>query len=258
MYRGFYFISVAVVGLVAGLLIPAPPDNKPVVAPVVMESPVPMDRMYPDPHHEVKNPVAEYEGTPEEDELKDVQVPVPMKDRVFNRTGIQCVWCSIELMGRWAEEPKLIGPPCMTDWKDCKSYSGPASAGRKLNQIKVKFEQVTNKQAGRALLRKAVAEERRGALFAVPGHAMNIVHYDEAKKVVKYINNSDKSLKIRTWTMDEFEKRWEGWVLVIYADKDIIPQKFAPPAVFLLPIIDRNNPQGQYDPKMYIPFPGKR
>ena len=47
---------------------------------------------YPEPGSPVSNPVAGYEGVPDED-LTDVMVPIPMKDRVFNKTGIQCVWC---------------------------------------------------------------------------------------------------------------------------------------------------------------------
>lgn len=216
---------------------------------------VPMDRVYPNPTSPpLVNPCADFEGTPEEKELEDVQVPVPMKDRVFNKTRIQCVWCSLELLGRWAEEPKLID---LTDDPECKSYSGPSSAARKLNMRKVRFEQETNKKTARMLILKAVVKERHGVLFSIPGHAMNLVHYDEAKGVVKYINNSDKTLKIRTWSMEEFEKRWEGWVCAIYADQDIIESKLFPPATFL-PIIDRMGDQGRYDPKIYIPIPGRK
>jgi hypothetical protein len=212
---------------------------------------VPHDRLYPDPNSTEINPVALYEGEPDDEaELENTQVPIPMKDRVFNKTSIQCVWCSIECIGRYAEEAKLIN---LTDDKDCKSYAGPGSAAWKLNQRKVRFEQVEDKQRGRELIRKAVVRERRGVLFSVPGHAMNLVHYDEEKKIVKYINNSDRSLKIRTWTMDEFERRWEGWVLAVYADNDIIPFKYVLPGQ-LLPIFDRFSPQGTYDEK-YIPRP---
>jgi hypothetical protein len=96
-------------------------------------------------------------------------------------------------------------------------------------------------------------KERRGVLLGVPGHAMVLVHYDEEKGIVKYINNSDDELKVRTWTMEEFNKRWDGWICIVYADNDIIPFKYAPPAS-LLPIMDRNNPQGTY-PKDYILIP---
>lgn len=197
------------------------------------------------------NPIATYEGEPDED-LADVMVPIPMKDRVFNKTGIQCVWCSLETIGRYAEEPKLIG---MTELPDCKSYSSPSSAARKLRELNVKFEQTTSR-SDRSLIIKSVVKERRGCLFAVPGHAMTLVHYDEEKGVVKYINNSDRTLAIRTWTMEEFNRRWDGWICVIYADNDIIPQKYAPP-IPELPIRDQNNPQGEY-PKDYILLPRKK
>lgn len=211
-----------------------------------------MDRMYPSVDT-APNPCYSFEGQPDDEaELKNTQVPIPMKDRVYNRTGIQCVWCSLECLGRWAEEQKLFN---LTDLPDCKSYSSPNSAARKLNQIKVRFVQTTDKAKGREMIRKAVVEERRGVLFSIPGHAMNLVHYDEKNKIVKYINNSDKTLKIRTWTMEEFERRWEGWVCVIYADQDIIQYKFTPPA-HLLPVIDRTTNE-KLDPKKIILLPGK-
>lgn len=208
-----------------------------------------VDNLYPNPEHYCQNPVSEYEGEVDED-LTDVMVPIPMKDRVFNKTGIQCVWCSLETIGRYAEEPKLID---MTELSDCKSYSGPDSAGRKLRQLKVKFEQTTSR-SDRSLLIKSVVKERRGCLFDVPGHAMTLIHYDEEKKIVKYINNSDRSLAVRTWTMDEFNRRWGGWICVIYADNDIIPFKYS--QAMNLPIVDRNNQQGKY-PKEYILLPKK-
>jgi hypothetical protein len=207
-----------------------------------------IERVYPTPGTTCANPVAAYEGVEDED-LADVMVPIPMKDRVPNYTGIQCVWVSIEALGRYAEEPKLIN---LNKNSECKSYSGPASAARKLKQLGVKFEQTTSK-SDRSLIIKSVAKERRGCLFAVPGHAMVLIHYDEEKGVVKYINNSDPTLKVRTWTMEEFNKRWDGWILVIYADNDIIPLKYNPPAT-QIPIMDRNNSQGEY-PKDYILFP---
>ena len=207
-------------------------------------------KQYPDPKFPYEaNPVAAYEGEEDED-LTDVMVPITMKDRVFNKTGIQCVWCSLETCGRYAEEPKLID---LTGMADCKSYSSPGQAGHKLRQLKVKYEQTIN--FDRSLIFKSVVQERRGCLFSVPGHAMTLVHYDEKKGIVKYINNSDPSLKIRTWTMDEFNRYWEGWICVVYADKDIVPQKYQP-KIPEFSIIDRNGPQGEYK-KNYILQPSK-
>jgi hypothetical protein len=209
------------------------------------------EKLYPDPSVAVFiNPTEAYEGEADDD-LSDVMVPIPLKDRVFNKTGIQCVWCSLETLGRYAEEPKLIG---MTELSDFKRYSSPSIASRKLNELKVKFEQ-TNSKSDHSLIIKSVVKEKRGCLFAIPGHAMTLVHYDEEKGIVKYINNSDSSLKIRTWTIEEFNHRWDGWICVIYADNDIIPSKYRPSA-FKIPIVDRNNNQKEYK-KDYILQPTK-
>lgn len=207
------------------------------------------DSNYPfrDSEESFVNPIASYEGFAEDD-IENTMVPIPMEDRVFNKTGIQCVWCSLETLGRFANEPKLIG---LTNLPDCKSYSSPSSAARKLNQIKVRFEQTTSK-SDRSLIIKSIVQEKRGCLFAIPGHAMTLVHYDEQAGIVKYINNSDKSLKIRTWSMQEFNRRWDGWICVVYADRDIVPEKYTKE----IPIIDKNNTQGIYD-KNYILKPRK-
>ncbi len=99
--------------------------------------------------------------------------------------------------------------------------------------------------------------EGRGCLFGIPGHAMVLVHYDDEKKVVKYVNNSNSKLPVQTWTLDQFNQKWDTWVIVIYADPDVIPQKVLRLDLpNQIPIIDRNNPQGKY-PKNYIPIPIK-
>jgi hypothetical protein len=55
--------------------------------------------------------------------------------------------------------------------------------------------------------------------------------------------------------MNEFNKYWDGWILVIYADKDIVPLKYNDFKINI-PVIDRNNKQGEYL-KEYIIQPKK-
>ena len=178
------------------------------------------------------NPVKTYEG--HANDPSDVMVDIPLSERVYNRTGIQCVWSTLETLGRFADEPKLFN---LSTQKDCQAFGNPKSVAAKLNKFQVKFEQSNNHD--RKLILKSVVNERRGCLFSVPNHVMTLVHYDEQKGIVKYINNSDELLEIRTWTMEEFNKRWEGWICVIYADRDIVPLKY-------IPIIDRNGRQKKY------------
>lgn len=194
----------------------------------------------------LQNPVALFEG-PEDEDASNVMVPIPMRDRVFNKTGIQCVWASLECLGRYAGERKLTD---LTSLPDCKSYSSPPSAARKLRELGVRFEQTVSR-GDRSLIRRAVVEERRGVLFDIPGHAMVLVHYDEQRGIVKYINNSDSSLKVRTWSMEEFNRRWDGWVCAVYADEDIIPWKGAAAKIR---IVDMEM-SGFVGPKDYVLMP---
>lgn len=194
----------------------------------------------------IGNPVIGFEGEPDED-LNNVQVPIPFKDRVPNRTGIQCVWSSTETLARYAEFERLYD---ITFDDNYKSYAGPNSLKAMLNKYNVKYEMTVDKK-DRSLLIKGCVLEKRGVAFDIPGHVMVLVHYDEKVGIVKYINNSDKDLKVRTWTMEEFNKRWAGWAYIIYADKDIIPQKNN--KIPDIKIKDRNNSQGLYQ-KDYI-FP---
>jgi hypothetical protein len=122
----------------------------------------------------------------------------------------------------------------------------------------VKFDMsYRDKAAGVAMIKKAMAEGR-GTLFGVPGHAMVLCHYDEEKGIVKYINNSNSKLPIETMSMADFNRRWDTWVMVVYAEPDLFPAKAGrldlPNS---LPIIDRNNPQQKYE-KDYIPKPTEK
>jgi len=207
-----------------------------------------LDCFYPNPLFASNiNPVASYEGEEDED-LSNVQVPIPFEDRVPNRTGIQCVWCSFETIARYAQEIRLYD---LTRMKEYQSYAGPGAARTMLERFNIKYEMTT--KGDRNLLIKGCQIERRGAVFSIPGHMMTMVHYDERIGVIKYINNSDPQLKIRTWSMNEFNKRWDGWAAIIYAKEDIIPNKYR---VFELPIIDRNVSQREYS-KDYVLMPRK-
>lgn len=183
--------------------------------------------IYPKHHlilHTPKQFTSTYTSLEGEIEPLYIQCPIPLEDRVLNPSGIQCVWSSIETLGRWAEEPKLTNPP-LTSRIDCKGYSSPLLAEQKLNQIGVRFEQsYGNRELGLELIHKAM-KEGRGCLFGVPSHTMVLVHFDEQSNEVKLIDNRDQTLKVQTITVDEFLQIWDSWVLVIYADQDIISQK---------------------------------
>lgn len=160
--------------------------------------------------------------TSNEKDAENIQCPIPHQNRVPNYTSIQCVWSTIETLARWGEYKELVEPP-LTSRSECKSYASPGSVARVLNKLNIRYEQVSDdRQAGIALIKKAM-RENRGCLFNIPGHAMTLVHYDEAK--VCFIDNSDRTLAVRTVSQDKFNNMWETWVLVIYPNNNAIANK---------------------------------
>jgi hypothetical protein len=195
--------------------------------------------------------VKSYKSKASEPSLDSLQCPVPYKDRVKNYTGIQCVYSSIEMLGRWAGESKLSNPP-ITSRDDCKGYSSPDKVKETLNKLKVKFEQAYgNKQKGLDLIKKAM-KEGRGVLWSVPGHAMVLIHYSEEENRVCWVDNSDRQLRIQETTIDKFNQRWTSWVLVIYPDSDnILLNRLG--RNIQLPVIDHQNKDNKLN--NFIPFP---
>lgn len=191
--------------------------------------------LYPNPFIISKNPVSSYEGKEEKDP-SSIQVPIPEGCRIPNKTGIQCVWSSIETLARYCGEKRLYD---LTEDDNYKGYAGPSSARKMFEKYGVKYEMTTDKK-DRSLLIKGCKIEKRGCAFSVPGHVMVMVHYDEKEGVVKYINNSDPELKVRSWTMEQFERKFDGWVIVLYAENDLILKRVK------IPIKDMNNSQGIY------------
>lgn len=158
-----------------------------------------------------------------------IQCPIPPEDRVSNYSGIQCVYAAIETLGRWAREPKLTSPP-LTSRSECQGYSNPYEIEQLLNKLRIRYRQSYLRPIeGRQLIREAM-RDGRGALFGVSGgktygHTMVMIHFDEVNDCILYIDNSDKLLKTRSMSMAEFNKIWDRWVLVIYADHDSIPYR---------------------------------
>jgi hypothetical protein len=181
-----------------------------------------------------------------------LQCPIPIGNRVKNYTGIQCVWSSIETLGRWADERRLVSPP-LTSRPDCKSYSGPGKSASVLNALGVRHRQVYgDKSKGLALIKEAMSEGR-GALFDVPGHAMVLVHFDEVADRVCWVDNSDSTLKAQTSSVEAFMRRWGSWVLVVYAEDDIVPYKAY--RAFMA-VVDADPPFLKH-PGIFVPFPAK-
>lgn len=192
--------------------------------------------------------IYETEYLDEDKELEGVQVPIPRKDRIFNTKG-NCVWCSLETLGRYAGNiPVLNITKNVRDGGDprCQGGSSPSPVRSFLDAKKIKYEMITDRRRTDFLV-KYCKVERRGVAFDIPGHMLTLVHYDPDTKIVKVIDNADRTLSVQTWTWEKFHRIWGGWAYVIFGEPDLIPYKY---------FTWRDIPiEGQEHSREYFPLP---
>ena len=173
---------------------PVPPPVAPVVPPQPQPPPAP----------------------PVEPDCVGVQVPIPKNCRVYNKSGSQCVWCSIECLGRYHGVKEVYEG----DRRLTKTYTwatGPGEVQRVMSgrYSTVRWKQITNRDIN--FIKKYVTEQKLGVGIGIPGHMLNLVHYDEEARVVKVIDNcGPKALQVQDWTLDRFNRLWDGWALVVF------------------------------------------
>lgn len=142
----------------------------------------------------------------------DIQVDIKKENRIYNKTGSQCGWCSLETLGRH------LGIEALYDLTDKqKGLINSSNGPRELNRRNVKFilQRMGNKDV--SIFRKYVREKQYGAAIGLRGtHMIVLCHFDEEKKIVKVIDNAgSKALKVQTWTMQRFLRLWDGTTYVV-------------------------------------------
>jgi hypothetical protein len=151
-------------------------------------------------------------------DLVGVQVPIPKECRVFNKTGSQCVWCSIEVLARYHKVADLYeGDRRITKHHTWGTFSWEVNHVLTTQYPKTKWTQITNRSQLRGFLQKYVTEKKFGVGFSVPGHMLNLIHYDENARIVKVIDNDGPTpLEVQQWSLDKFNGIAEGWALTIF------------------------------------------
>lgn len=148
------------------------------------------------------------------------QCKIPESHRVFNKSGKQCVWASLETLARYNKIEPLYGLTTKKSYQKGANYWDVNKALEKHN-VRFKMTYHSDKKNGLTLLKKYVSEYKVGAAFAINRttikHMVTMVHIDDEK--VQFIDNSDKELRVRTWSMKTFKENFDGWVVVIYRVK---------------------------------------
>jgi hypothetical protein len=170
-------------------------------------SPIVQSPIVPPPKPQPPLPPAQ----PTDPELIGLQVPVPKSIRIYNNSGSQCVWCTAQMLGTFHNVKGVFG---LTD--QYKHATGPSEFNRVMTARHVKFKQV----AGRDLdfLDEWVTNKKMGCGIGINNtHVIMVVNFERGKKI-KVIDNSDRTLRVQTWSWDKFMRNFTGWVFVILPD----------------------------------------
>ncbi len=144
-------------------------------------------------------------------ELIGLQVPVPKNIRIYNKTGSQCVWCTAQMLGTYHN---VKGAEGLTD--QYKHATGPGEFNKVMTARNIKFKQVTGHDLD--FLEEWVTKKKMGCGIGVNNTHVILVCDFQRGKQVKIIDNSDRTLKVQTWTWDKFMRNFTGWVFVILPD----------------------------------------
>lgn len=137
-----------------------------------------------------------------------VQVSIPMECRVFNQTGSQCVWASLEALAR---AHKIHAASRLTDTYKSESLPHPTSAV--LQNLGVKHYMIHPGKQNRLFLQTACSNGWGAAVGLGMRHAVVVVHFKDG--LVGLIDNSDPTLEVKIWTEEKFMKHWDGWALCL-------------------------------------------
>lgn len=149
-----------------------------------------------------------------------IQVPIPCAMRVYNSSGHQCVWCTLESLGMYN---KSQGTSALTT--QYKNTTGANEVALVLGRRHVKFLQTINAQDKKAtykFLEEWVTKNKKGcgiALYPECTHMVTIVDFQRGKSV-KIIDNGDEALRVQTWSWEQFERDYYGWAIVILPDPE--------------------------------------
>lgn len=136
------------------------------------------------------------------------QVKIPQECRVRNKTGIQCVWASIETLARHHGVPAASN---LTDYY--KGLAGPNDALRVLRERRVQGY-ITYPGFKNVQWLKDCCSKGWGAGVGLGGqHMLLVVHYKDGQ--VGIIDNLDPELRVKYWTEPEFLNRWDGWTVTL-------------------------------------------
>lgn len=139
-----------------------------------------------------------------------VQVCVPLEHRVFNQTGRQCAWSSLECLARQHRIKKA--------YHLTQVYKGEAihpMVTSVLDGLQVKYYvcQPNNGVKNRRFLQRACSNGWGASVDISSIHMLVVVHFKDG--LVGIIDNADPTLQVQLWPEEKFMQVWTGWAYTL-------------------------------------------
>lgn len=152
-------------------------------------------------------------------QARPFQVPILRKHRVYNQTRCQCVWASLECLGRHH------GIPSTYDLTQC--YHGfcpdPNQALTVLRQRNIQGYMLYPGVQNTKFLQHCCAKGWGACVGLGYKHVVVIVHYKDGE--VGFIDNNDSDLQVKMCTEQEFLRHWDGFAITLYPPTPLVPKK---------------------------------
>jgi hypothetical protein len=146
-----------------------------------------------------------------------LQVPVASDQRTYNRTGVQCVWCSLATLAKY--QGHALAAQRLTD--RYQSQAGPAEVRTVLDGLGIRYRMQAPGHKDAQVLKDACGR-RWGAAVGLRGtHMINVVHY--AGGQVGTLDNCDRTLSVRMQAERDFLAAWDGWAVVLIPPAEDAP-----------------------------------
>jgi hypothetical protein len=148
---------------------------------------------------------------------------LPLSLRMWNVGGSDgaglCVYTSVTHAARYQNEQKLFG---LRAWAEKRpGGSWPQKLAKDVAEFAPGVRWVQSDGRDLAFLQAALKTGRMASI-SIPGHMLNAIHADDRWVCLMdnnaiYDRQTKRDNKLDWLTVDEFQKRWTGWVVVLLA-----------------------------------------
>ena len=136
---------------------------------------------------------------------------IPREIRIPNRTGSQCVWCSLETAARYHKIEQLYGLTARY-----KGTAGPGNVEPVLQRANVRYRMAQTGCRATWWLKDSIDKGYPVAVGLNGSHMVTLVGW--ADGYYEIIDNSDRALEVRRWPAARFERSWDGWAIALIPD----------------------------------------